>query len=126
MWLSRGFRSLKSKSRKERMSVCLPVRLRELALTAACVAFVSLAAPAAPAVPAVPEEKVVTLYRNSTWVDNARIHVATFDAYEGLPEYNAEMCQIAAGLFKGQEGVSPKIRYWCEHGRFRKTVNEKN
>ena len=75
--------------------------------------------------PAVPEEKVVTLYELYLG-DNARIHVATFDAYEGLPEYNAEMCQIAAGLFKGQEGVSPKIRYWCEHGRFRKTVNEKN
>lgn len=105
------------------MSVCLPVRLRELALTAACIAFVSLAAPAAAVVP---EDKVVTLYRNSTVVINARIHVATFDADEGFPEYNAEMCQIAAGLFKGQEGVSPKIRYWCEHGRFRPKVAEKD
>lgn len=45
-----------------------------------------------------------------------RIHVASFDA--NLEEfYNRDNCQIAAGLFGVQEGVTS--RYWCEKGRYR-------
>ena len=61
------------------------------------------------------ERGVFTLYRLSTVVQNARIHIATFDAEQKIPEatsqYNLENCQIAASLFREQEGV--KIVYWC-------------
>ncbi len=36
-----------------------------------------------------------TLYRGSPAIENARIHIATFDANESEP-YNMENCQIAA------------------------------
>lgn len=57
-----------------------------------------------------------TLYRNSVLNDEARIHVATFDASDG-EAYNRENCVTAASLFVGQPGT--RTRFWCEKGRFR-------
>jgi hypothetical protein len=57
-----------------------------------------------------------TLYRNSVVLENARLHVATFDAADG-EQYNSKNCQAARDLFQQQPGV--KTRFWCEKGRFR-------
>ena len=65
----------------------------------------------------VSEDQVFTLYRNSVTDQNARIHVATFDANE-KDTYNKENCGIAQVLFQKQPGV--KINYWCENGYFKK------
>ncbi len=54
------------------------------------------------------EESVVTL--------NARVHVATFDAYKDL-EYNSGNCQIGADLRMGT--ATSGIKYWCEEGHFK-------
>jgi hypothetical protein len=48
---------------------------------------------------------VYTLYRNSVVIENARLHVATFDTADG-ERYNSEQ----------QPGV--KTQFWCEKGRF--------
>lgn len=69
------------------------------------------------------ESSVATLYRDSVAIQNARIHIATFDADLSTSggttfEYNWENCKIAAELFHSQEGV--KVKYWCEKGFFRK------
>ena len=56
---------------------------------------------------------VVTLYRTSPVTQRSRIHVATFDAINGL-EYNTENCATARELFQSQPGV--RVRYWCEAG----------
>ena len=61
-------------------------------------------------------ENVVTLYRGSVVSGVSRVHVATFDAYESYG-YNWENCNIAADLFKAQEGV--KVKYWCEKGFYK-------
>jgi hypothetical protein len=58
-----------------------------------------------------------TLYRNSPVDANMRIHVASFDAADGS-KYNNENCNVAADLFKKQQGVT--VRYWCEQGAFKK------
>jgi hypothetical protein len=58
-----------------------------------------------------------TLYRSSVALENARLHIATFDAADGF-DYNWGNCQIAAELFQQQPGV--KVRYWCEKGRYHK------
>lgn len=58
-----------------------------------------------------------TLYRSSSGDATMRIHLATFDANEA-EAYNRENCDVAAGLFQGQEGV--KTKFWCEKGRFKK------
>ena len=63
------------------------------------------------------ERNVSTLYRNSVFDSEARIHMATFDADDG-GSYNSANCQIAAQLFQGQLGVT--VRYWCEPGRYRR------
>ena len=52
---------------------------------------------------------VYTLYRNSVFIENARLHVATFDTADGEP-YNSENCQAARDLFQQQPGV--KTRFW--------------
>jgi hypothetical protein len=67
-----------------------------------------------------PKGVVYTLYRNSPTVgtilgEDARIHVATFDAAEDK-DYNRKNCEIARDLFAGQPGV--QVRYWCERGKF--------
>lgn len=59
---------------------------------------------------------VATLYRSSVVIENARLHVATFDA-DAPFDYNWENCQLAADLFAAQPGV--KVRFWCEKGRYR-------
>ncbi|MBY5388489.1 hypothetical protein [Rhizobium leguminosarum] len=63
------------------------------------------------------ESSQYTLYRNSVLDAKMRVHVASFDSSDG-DAYNAENCEIAAGLFVAQPGV--QVRYWCEKGRFRK------
>ena len=60
---------------------------------------------------------------SSAAVENARYHVATFDAQIGKVtgtsfDYNFENCQIAANLFENQRGVL--VKYWCEKGFYRK------
>jgi hypothetical protein len=66
-------------------------------------------------------ESTYTLYRSSPVPTDdlslRRVHVATFDAYENQ-SYNQENCEIAAGLFKSQPGVT--VKYWCEKGQFKK------
>ena len=66
---------------------------------------------------AAPEQHTFTLYRNSATDANMRVHVATFDAKDG-EAYNRENCDIAAGLFRQQLGVT--VKYWCEKGRYRR------
>ncbi|MBB4290620.1 hypothetical protein GGE16_002660 [Rhizobium leguminosarum] len=63
------------------------------------------------------DSRQYTLYRNSALDANMRLHVASFDSADG-ESYNSENCQIAAGLFVTQPGVT--VRYWCEKGKFRK------
>jgi hypothetical protein len=58
-----------------------------------------------------------TLYRSSAIVQNARMHVASFDTTEG-GKYNNENCQQAQLLFQATPGVT--ARFWCEKGRYRK------
>ena len=59
---------------------------------------------------------VYTLYRNSVAIENAKLHVATFDAAAD-EQYNSENCQAARDLFQQQPGV--RTKFWCEKGRFR-------
>ena len=63
-----------------------------------------------------PEGRVYTLYRSSAMNENARIHVATFDA-DAEEQYNKENCDTARSLFQSQDGV--KVKYWCEKGFFK-------
>lgn len=65
-------------------------------------------------------EEVWTLYRNAPGAPQARVHVATFDAYlehrTAQPiGANRQNCWLAAELFRLRSGSV--IRYWCEHGR---------
>ena len=48
-----------------------------------------------------------TLYRNSVLDENARYHVATFDAAEA-EKYNQENCTVAQELFQKQPGVKTR------------------
>ena len=57
-----------------------------------------------------------TLYRTSVVMENARLHVATFDAADGAP-YNNENCLSARDLFQQEPAV--KTTFWCEKGKFR-------
>ena len=68
------------------------------------------------------ENEVATLYRTSK--QGSRVHIATFDSVSGAGiygtvfQYNWGNCQIAAELFKNQEGV--KRDFWCEKGFVKK------
>ena len=63
------------------------------------------------------EESVVTLYSESALLgENARVHVATFDAYKDL-EYNSGNCEIGADL--RMRTATSAIKYWCEKGHFK-------
>jgi hypothetical protein len=62
------------------------------------------------------ESTVYTLYRNSLVMENARLHVGTFDAADGAA-YNNENCLSARDLYQKQQAV--KTTFWCEKGRFR-------
>lgn len=71
---------------------------------------------------ALSDNEIATLYRSSSNIENARFHVATFDATErtfnGTTfDYNWSNCQIAAEPFQNQSGVA--VKYWCEKGAFR-------
>jgi len=66
---------------------------------------------------------MATLYRDSVVIENARMHIATFnssiEAWRGTVfSYNWENCMTAAKLFQGQSGV--KTRFWCEKGPYKK------
>jgi hypothetical protein len=58
---------------------------------------------------------VYTLYRTSVVMENARLHIATFNAADGAA-YNNENCLSARDLFQQQSGV--KTNFWCEKGRY--------
>lgn len=62
-------------------------------------------------------DHVETLYRSSPLDENARVHVATFDAAESHA-YNQENCRHARLLLQAQPGV--RTRFWCEAGRYRR------
>jgi hypothetical protein len=62
-------------------------------------------------------DRVYTLYRNSSTDENARYHVATFDADEE-ESYNRGNCEVAQQLYQAQPGI--KTRFFCEKGYFRK------
>lgn len=62
-------------------------------------------------------DNVYTLYRNSVFDENARVHVSTFDADESA-EYNQINCKTAQELFGSQKGI--KTRFFCEKGSFKK------
>lgn len=64
-----------------------------------------------------PENDTYTLYRNSGFDANERIHIATFNTNDG-EAYNSENCKLAATLFESQPNVVTK--FWCEKGHFRK------
>lgn len=59
---------------------------------------------------------VYTLYRTSVIVQNARIHVATFDSSDG-EKYNSEECFHAVDLYQNQPNVL--TRFWCEKGLYK-------
>lgn len=60
-------------------------------------------------------DMATTLYRTSLIIENARMHVATFNADAG-GGYNWENCLIAAKLFQSQPDV--KTYFWCEKGEY--------
>jgi len=67
--------------------------------------------------------EIATLYRDSVMIENARIHIATFNssikaAGGGSFAYNWGNCMIAAKLFQSQEHT--KTRFWCEKGSYKK------
>ena len=66
-----------------------------------------------------PDSETYTLYRTSVLApfDQARIHVASFDAADGAG-YNNENCNLVGSLLEKQPGI--EVRYWCEQGRFKK------
>ena len=51
-----------------------------------------------------------TLYRGSPIIENARIHIATFDANDGDKAYNMGNCQIGQELFQNQYGWQVLVR----------------
>ncbi|WP_159096790.1 hypothetical protein [Pseudovibrio sp. Alg231-02] len=63
---------------------------------------------------------IYTLYRNSVLDPSMRIHIATFDASDGI-EYNSGNCWLTARLFNDQDGI--KTTFWCEEGRFKGSSN---
>lgn len=60
--------------------------------------------------------EVYTLYRTSIF-DDARIHVATFDASDQPVGYNRGNCEMVVRYLSEQPEV-PQGYYWCERGRF--------
>jgi len=62
-------------------------------------------------------DMVSTLYRTSLIIENARLHVATFNADAG-EGYNWGNCLQAAKLFQSQPDV--KTYFWCEKGEYAK------
>ena len=60
-------------------------------------------------------DMATTLYRTSLIIENARMHVATFNADAG-EGYNMDNCLIAAKLFQSQQDV--KTYFWCEKGEY--------
>ena len=60
-------------------------------------------------------DMATTLYRTSLIIENASMHVATFNADQG-EEYNWGNCLIAAKLFQSQPDV--KTYFWCEKGEY--------
>jgi len=68
------------------------------------------------------EASTETLYKSSVVIENARIHIATFDSAEKrwrgtVFDYNWANCVTAAKLFQNQPDT--RTRFWCEKGRYR-------
>ena len=61
------------------------------------------------------DDMATTLYRTSLIIENARMHVATFNADAG-EGYNWDNCLQAAKLFQSQPDV--KTYFWCEKGEY--------
>lgn len=61
-----------------------------------------------------------TLYSNSMFTDE-RVHIATFDAKQSDPEYNAINCeQVRAAEEEFAKGRPVQLKFWCEKGYYRK------
>ena len=60
-------------------------------------------------------DMVATLYRTNLIIENARMHVATFNADDG-GKYNWDNCLKSAELFQSQPDV--KTLFWCENGEY--------
>ena len=67
----------------------------------------------------VDEKSVYTLYQGMPTLDGGvmRLHVATFDAAEGI-EWNRNNCETVARLYKPVE--VGRVSHWCEPGRFKR------
>lgn len=66
-----------------------------------------------------------TLYRDSVFSVDARIHIGTFDADDtggGTHTFNEVNCKDAAksmtDLEAGRAGGDARVRYWCEEGDY--------
>jgi hypothetical protein len=63
--------------------------------------------------------RVYTLYSNSAFTDE-RVHIATFDASQRDPSYNAVNCeQVRALEEEAAEGRPVELKFWCEKGYYR-------
>lgn len=69
-----------------------------------------------------------TLYRNSPFAYDLRVHWASFDADESDPSYNMNNCMMAARILNANVTASAEAEgkrrdesagFWCEVGRFR-------
>jgi hypothetical protein len=65
------------------------------------------------------EDDVATFYRTSPVIENARIHIATFDTGQGKDnfKYNWKNCMYTAKLYQAQPGILTK--FWCEKGFYK-------
>lgn len=96
-------------------------RLRRISLPGALIATLLVPLAACERGETVDKDAVVyTLYRDSVAGESPRVHVASFDAAEN-EIYNRNNCEQAQNLFQHQRGV--QTRFWCEKGRFKKTVS---
>lgn len=75
-----------------------------------------------------PKSSRVTLYRNSPFGADIRVHWATFDASESDPSYNMNNCLMAARLLNANVSASAQaegkerdnsVGFWCENGYYR-------
>jgi hypothetical protein len=65
------------------------------------------------------EDRVYTLYTNSIIVYE-RTHIATFDADQSDPQYNAINCDVIQERENRMAIAEGRpIKYWCEKGYYR-------
>lgn len=69
-----------------------------------------------------------TLYRNSPYSADLRVHFATFDVKDSNPNFNISNCQMVARLLNANVTAAvratgkdrdPRFGFWCEVGAYR-------